>query len=161
MANKWLMPPNDRIMVGFIFCPFFPLSLISSYLYFSKDIVFIIKKKVNKYVPDINTVWGSLLIKVRGPNRQEIWKAREVGPCLDISINMEIETKANSIPTQQDFKVQAQKEKSQEAWVMSRTRDAAGKEVQWYWHLPTPLLFPFSWSDSWYISSLYIKLIRK
>ena len=45
---------------------------------------------------------------------------------------METETKANSIPTQQDFKVQAQKEKSQEAWVMSRNRDAAGKEVQWY-----------------------------
>lgn len=44
---------------------------------------------------------------------------------------MEIETKANSTPTQQDFKVQAKKEKSQEAWVMSRTRDAAGREVQW------------------------------
>lgn len=48
------MPPNDRIMVGFLCCPFFLLSLISSYLYFSKDKYCFILKKVNKCVPDIN-----------------------------------------------------------------------------------------------------------
>ena len=160
MANIWLMPPNDRIMVGFLCCPFFLLSLISSYLYFSKDKYCFIIKKVNKCVPDINTVWGSLLIKVRGPNRGNL-ESKRGRPLSSISINMEIETKANSTPTQQDFKVQAKKEKSQEARVMSRTRDAAGRGVQWYWHLPTPLFFLFSWSESWYTNSLYIKLIRK
>lgn len=47
-----------------------------------------------------------------------------------ISSIKKIETKVTPVLTQQDFKVEAGKRKSQEPQVMLGTRDAAGKQVR-------------------------------